>query len=73
MYRHLAKAYHIGQVAFAIIVIMFGAGFGLRYLFENQIFYAICFGVIGYISGYRMWFKTSMAELKRFNARSDSR
>lgn len=69
MLNKLAKLYLIGQVIFSALVMIFGAAYGMRCLFAGQIFCAVCFGIMGYVSGYRLLFKASMAELREYNQR----
>lgn len=66
MYRKLTKAYLIGQVVFSVMMILFGATYCIRCLLANQIFCAICFAIMGYVSGYMLLFRASMAELRQF-------
>lgn len=69
MYQRLAKIYYVGQVVFSVLVILFGASYGLRCLFAGQIFCAVCFAIIGYVSGYRLFFRASVKELREHNAK----
>lgn len=72
MLRRIEKTYLIAQVAFSILVTLFGASSGIRCLVANQIFCGIiCFVVIGYVCGYQLLFKASMAELRKHNKRED--
>ena len=69
MPNKLAKIYLTGQVIFSVSVIIFGIAYALRCLFAGQIFCAACFALIGYVSGYRLFFKASMAELREYKQR----
>lgn len=63
----LAKAiFYIGQVIFSLCVILIGCAYGIRCLIAGQIFCAVCFGIMGYVSGYLMLFRASVAELREF-------
>lgn len=53
------------QVALSAIVILIGAVYALRCLFAGQIFCAVCFAALGYVSGYRLLFKASIDELRK--------
>lgn len=70
MYQRLAKIYLVGQVVFSVAIIILGIAYGFRYLFADKIFPAACFCVIGYVSGYRLLFKASMAELREHKQRA---
>ena len=67
--RTLAKIFYVGQVVFSVLVILFGASYSLRCLFAGQIFCAVCFAIIGYVSGYLMFFRASLKELREHNAK----
>ncbi len=69
MYHRLTKAYLVSQVVFSILVMLFGASYGIRCLVADQIFCAVCFAIIGYVSGYRLLFRASVKELREFNQR----
>lgn len=69
MLNKLAKIYIIGQVIFSVLVMIFGVAYGMRCLLAGQTICAIGFSVIGYVSGYRLLFKGSMAELREYNRR----
>lgn len=64
-----AKASYIGQTVMSVLVIMFGLGYGIRCLLSNQIFCAVCFGVMAYVCGYKLLLRASMAELRENNAK----
>lgn len=66
MFKKLEKAYLLGQIAFSVLVIIFGAAYGLRCLLAGQTFCAVCFAIIGYVSGYRLLFKASVKEYLQF-------
>ena len=70
MLHKIEKIYLIAQVAFSVLVILFGVSYGIRCLVANQIFCALGFGMIGYVSGYRLLFKASMAELREYKQRA---
>lgn len=67
MYHRLTKAYLVSQVVFSILVMLFGASYGIRCLVADQIFCAMCFAIIGYVSSYRLLFRASVKELREFN------
>lgn len=69
MYRIIAKTYHIAQVIFSVAIIILGATYSLRCLLEGNIFCAICFALIGYVSGYLLLFRASVKELRQHNAK----
>lgn len=69
MLHKIEKIYLIAQLTFSVLVILFGFSYGIRCLVANQIFCALCFAVIGYVSGYRLLFKASMAELREYKQR----
>lgn len=73
MYKLLAKTFYIGQVVFSVFVIIFGFSHCLRCLLngltEANIFYAVCFALIGYVSGYRLLFRASVKELREHNGK----
>lgn len=69
MFHKLEKIYLVGQVVFAAAVILFGVVYGLRCLFAGQIFCAVCFALIAYVSGYRLLLRASLQELREFNAK----
>lgn len=69
MYHTLAKTFYVGQVVFSVLVIIMGAAYGLRCLFSGQLFCAMCFAVMGYVSGYRLLFRASLQELREYNAK----
>lgn len=63
----LAKAiYYIGQVLISLCVIIFGCAYGIRCLINGQIFCAVCFGIMAYVSGYLLLFRASVKELREF-------
>lgn len=63
----LAKAiFYIGQVLFSLCVIITGCAYGIRCLISGQIFCAVCFGIMAYVSGYLLLFRASFAELRDF-------
>lgn len=66
MFAKLEKAYLIGQVAFSILVIIFGAAYCLRCLFEGQFFCAVMFFLIAYVSGYLFLLRASVQELREY-------
>lgn len=65
----MAKTIYVGQVVFSVLVIIFGAAYGLRCLFSGQLFCAMCFALMGYVSGYRLLFRASVKELREYNAK----
>ncbi|WP_304977074.1 hypothetical protein [Duncaniella muris] len=69
MYQRLARNFYVGQVIFSVLVIMFGVSYTLRSLFAGQIFCAVCFAISGYVSGYRLFFRASIKELREHNAK----
>ena len=69
MLHKIEKIYLIAQLTFSFLVILFGVSFRIRCLVAYQIFWALCFAVIGYVSGYRLLFKASMAELREYKQR----
>lgn len=69
MYQNLAKIYLVGQVLFSVAVILFGIVYCLRCLFAGNIFCAVCFAIIGYVSGYLLMLPTSLRELREHNSR----
>lgn len=69
MYQRLAKIFYAGQVVFSVLVILLGASYSLRCLFAGQIFCALSFAIISYVSGYLMFFRASVKELREHNAR----
>lgn len=73
MYKSLAKIFYVGQVVFSVAVITFGFSYCLRCLLngltEANIFYAVCFAIIGYVGGYRLLFRASVKELREHNAK----
>lgn len=69
MYQRLAKIYFVGQVVFSVAVILLGVLYGIRCLLAGQIFCALCFGAIGYVSGYLLLFRASVNELRKHNAK----
>lgn len=73
MYQRLAKICLVGQFVFSVAVIIFGFSYCLRCLLngltEANIFYAVCFAIIGYVSGYRLLLCASLQELREFNAK----
>ncbi len=69
MYHTLAKIYLVGQVVFSVAVMLLGFSYCLRCLFEGQIFCAVCFFIMGYVSGYLLLFRASVKDLREFNAK----
>lgn len=69
--RTLAEAFYVGQIIFAVLVILLGFIYGIRCLINGQIFCAICFGIMGYVSGCRLLFRTSVVELRQFYAKEN--
>lgn len=69
--RKIKKMFYLAQVIFSALVIMMGLGYGIRCMLNGQIFCAICFGVMGYVGGYHLLFRPSIAELHQFNAKED--
>ena len=68
MTRKIRKIYLVSQIAFAILVILFGATYSLRCLFAGQIFCTVCFALMAYVCGYRLTLRTSIKELRDFSA-----
>lgn len=69
MYQRLAKIYLVGQVVFSVGVIILSFSYSLRCLFDDNIICAVCFALIGYVSGYRLLFRASVKELREHNAK----
>lgn len=69
MYKRLAKIYYVGQVAMSVAIIAFGASYSIRCLLSKQIFCAVCFAVMGLVSGYLLMFRSSIKELREHNAK----
>lgn len=69
MYKTLANIFFVGQLIFSVIVIVAGADYSLRCLLDGQLFCAVCFAIIGYVSGYLMLFRNSLKELRKHNAK----
>lgn len=69
MFHKLEKIYLVGQVVFAVAVILFGVAYCLRCLFAGQIFCTVCFALIAYVSGYRLLLRASLQELCEFNSK----
>lgn len=69
MYQKLAKIYLVGQVVLSVAVIILGISYCLRCLFDGQVFCAVCFAVIGYVSGYGLLFRASVKELRDYNVK----
>lgn len=67
MYRTLSKIFYVWQVAFSVIIILFGTGYCLRCLFSGQLFGAVCFAFVAYVAGYRLLFRASVKELRESN------
>ena len=64
MHKSLANIFYYGQVLFSVAVIIFGFSYSLRCLFDGNIFCAVCFAIIGYVSGYRLFLRASLKELR---------
>lgn len=69
MYRKFEKIFLVAQVILAVSVVLFGAAYGLHCLFAGNIFCAVCFTLIGYVSGYRLLFLASIKELREYNSK----
>lgn len=69
----LAKAFYVGQVIMSVLVILFGVAFGIRSLANGQIFCAICFGVMAYVSGYKLMLRASWSESREYNAKENGK
>lgn len=69
MRNNIKKVFYIAQVIFSVLVVTMCIGYGIRCLLGNQIFCAVCFSIMGYVCGYRLMFRASMAELHQFNTK----
>lgn len=73
MYRKIAKTLLLGQVVASVAVIIFGFSYCLRCLFDGlnrfNIFFAVCFALMGYVCGYLLLYRASVRELRKFNAK----
>lgn len=69
MYHTLAKIYLVGQVVFSVFVMLLSLSWCVRCLFAGQLFCAVLFFIMGYVSGYLLLFRASVKELREFNAK----
>lgn len=69
MYRKYKNIFLLGQVVLAVAIILVGAVYCVCCLFAGNIFCAISFALIGYVSGYRLLFRASIKELREFNSK----
>lgn len=65
---HAACLLLLAQVIVATAIVLCGAAYAIRCLLNGQPLCALCFALAGYVAGYRLLFRTSLDELRRFNA-----
>ena len=58
------KTYSYIQLTLAIAVTIFGAAYCLRALLAGQVFCAICFFILGYVSGHRLLLRPTLRQLR---------